>query len=143
MNYLGIDYGTIWIGLAKADNNLRHADPFMEVRNVSAHDAIDTITQIVKREKITTIVTGIPFHEDGKTSKKAQEIEMFITVLKKACPASVIFATVDEYGTSQEAESLLFPGKARKLTKDEKRKVNSKAAAILLQNYLDHTATNS
>ena len=71
MNYLGVDYGTKRIGLAKAEDELKIATPLTTIPNDP--NIFEKIREIVIREKISDIVLGVPVSFDGKEHRFNQE----------------------------------------------------------------------
>ena len=81
MTYLGIDFGTKRIGLAKAEGEMRMAIPLRTI----AHDeaVLDMLRSVVIDEKIDEIVLGIPVSFDGKEHEMAAAARAFGESLKE------------------------------------------------------------
>lgn len=112
---LGIDYGLAHIGLAISEGEI--AEPWGTLKN----SQIGQIGQICKKLNVTTIVVGV---SEGKSGERARN---FGKKLEDVLRLPVRF--VDETLTSNEADS-----GARK----DKNKIHERAAAIILQRYLDN-----
>jgi putative Holliday junction resolvase len=132
---LGIDYGTKRIGLALSDPLGIIATPLETIAN----DALtfERIAAIVEREHARTVVVGMPFNLKGEKSKKAKEVEEFIARLKKHIRAEIIFW--DERFTSTIAQQTLRSMGAKKKDRQNKSTIDSMAAAIILQDFLNST----
>lgn len=128
-NVLGLDIGTVRVGVAVADTMVRIAIPLDTIAMDEAKFA-DDIAKIVARHDITTIVVGYPRNQSGETTKQTEYIEKKAAKLAGIGP-EVVFQ--DESLTSVIAEERL--GSAR--TKVNKNLVDAEAAAILLQDYLE------
>lgn len=122
IKYLGIDWGEKRIGLAQADSETKLALPFKTIDNIS------TLLKIIQAEDIDLIVLGSPkkMNGDEANNKRWQE---FLMYLKKHTDKDIFL--LDERLSSLEADAL-FGNHKVKAGRDEI------AAAIILQNYLDH-----
>ncbi|HEV3256426.1 MAG TPA: Holliday junction resolvase RuvX [Gemmataceae bacterium] len=130
---LGVDYGTVRIGLAVSDPDRTIASPMTTYsRRGRARDAA-YFRQTVEREGIGQIVVGLPVHLDGREGQKAQEARAFGNWLVDVTGLPVVFW--DERFSSVEAEGfLLAAGLTSKRRKGRRDRV---AAQILLQSYMD------
>ncbi|MCL5774733.1 MAG: Holliday junction resolvase RuvX [Patescibacteria group bacterium] len=129
MKILGIDYGEKRIGLAISDESRTFA---RELEILSPKEFWQRISSLAKEEEVERMVLGWPINMAGKETKKTREVEKFRIELEKACAVPV--DVMDERLTSVMAHNL--PG--------GKKNVDSLAAQILLQNYLDkHKHQNS
>jgi len=109
---LGIDYGLKNIGLAISEGSL--AEPYETIKIRDEHHGIKEIEMRVKKLGISEIVVGI---SEGKSRVLAEE---FGNNLKNVLGLPIKF--VDETLTTYEAGG----------------KDHAKAAAIILQRYLDN-----
>ena len=70
---LGVDTGTVRVGLAVCDADRIIASPLeIRERQVDDRDAA-YFREVVKREQIVGIVLGLPLHTSGNESKKSIE----------------------------------------------------------------------
>lgn len=134
--YLGVDYGTKRVGLAISDGLGLTARP-MEV--VQRADAVDRIAQIVKGETVEVIVVGLPTGLSGIEGESARLARELGAELEASTGAQVDF--VDERFTSKMAESALLESGMRR--RDRKENIDKVAAALFLQDYLDHPRKGS
>jgi putative Holliday junction resolvase len=132
---LGIDYGSVRIGLALSDRDQRIAAPFqLYERRKSAEDAA-FFQKLVTQEKVAGIVLGLPIHLSGSESKKSREVRQFGQWLGKLTKLPVAYC--DERFTTAFAWDEL---KAGGLKASQRRKQLDKVAAqMMLQHYLDNT----
>lgn len=124
MKILGIDYGEKRIGLAISDESLTFA---RELKIFSPKVFWMKIGQLIAEEEIGKVVLGWPINMAGKETKKTQEVKGFKQELENNFGVEVDI--MDERLTSVMAKHL--PG--------GKKNIDSLAAQILLQNYLDKT----
>jgi putative Holliday junction resolvase len=130
---LGVDFGSVRVGLAVTDAGRSIASPLATyIRRGQAQDAA-YFRRLVQEEEIGQIVVGLPLHLDGREGQKAIEARAFGRWLAGITSLPVIW--YDERFTTVEAEShLLTAGLTNKRRKDRRDRV---AAQILLQTYLD------
>lgn len=130
---LAIDYGTKRIGLALTDPLLTFAYPFETIINNKS--VWEQLKIIIEEKNISKIILGYPTREDGKDSKLIPEINKFKEKLTKNFKIEVILW--DEMYTSKIAESRIIKTVKKKKNRKDKGLIDSNAAAIMLQEYLD------
>lgn len=131
---LGIDYGSKRIGISMSDPLQIIATALETIPNNSR--TFEALTEIVQREHVEYIVVGMPLNLKGEKAQKAQEVMEFIQQLKKNIDSEIL--TWDERFTSSLAhDTLLRMGTKKKERRTNKGRVDSMAAAIMLQNFLD------
>jgi len=133
---VGIDYGTVRIGIAMADLSLGIAGPYKNyTRRSTALDA-QFFQQLAEQEAIERFVVGLPVHLTGHESQKSQEARAFGAWLHETTEVPVEY--FDERFTTAFADELLS---TRKLTKKKRQaRRDSLAAQIMLTAYLEADA---
>ena len=131
---LGVDFGHVRIGLSISDPLQIIAQPFTTLGNEPG--IIARICDIVVKEAIGLIVVGMPLNLKGKKGKKAQEVEKFIDEIKNATKVEVVHWD-ERFTTSIAHQTLLTMGTKRDERRKKKGRVDSMAAAIMLQGFLD------
>lgn len=132
----GIDFGTVRIGIATADLDVRIAGPYETyARRNEALDA-EYFRQLANGEQISRFVVGLPVHANGSETQKSREARAFGAWLAQATGVPVEF--FDERYTSAEAESLLLAAGLTK--KRRKQRMDQLAAQIMLTAYLESGA---
>jgi putative Holliday junction resolvase len=130
---LGVDFGTVRIGLAISDPDRRIASPLATYEWKGSEAAARFFSKLVDEEQIGGIVLGMPVHLDGREGEKARQARKFGAQLTTMTMVPVVFW--DERFTTVEAEHWLqaagLTSKRRKARRDQV------AAQILLQAYLD------
>ena len=130
---LGVDYGTVRVGLAISDAERRLASPLaVYERRGREADAVYFRT-LIEAEEVGALVVGMPVHLDGREGQKAIEARAFGVWLAEATGLPVTFW--DERFSTVEAESALW--QAGLTHKKRKARRDRVAAQILLQAYLD------
>src|ERR1035438_3162883 len=70
---LAMDYGRTKIGLALADSEARIATPFDVMKRVNRNEDMRRLRELVRDEKVTRIVVGLPLRLDGTHGEMAHE----------------------------------------------------------------------
>jgi putative Holliday junction resolvase len=132
---LGIDHGDARIGLAISDELGMLAHP-LETIHLKDGDPLPRIMQIVARDKIGTIVLGLPRNMDGSYGPAAQKVRAFADQLTAvvSCPIKLW----DERMTTKAAQRGLHA--AGRNTKQSRSVIDQAAAQLILQGWLDSQA---
>ena len=130
---LGIDYGTVRIGIAIADLEVGIAGPHETyTRRNKKLDAL-YFSELAKAERPARFVVGLPVHLSGSESQKSREAREFGDWLGALTSIPVDY--FDERYTSAEAEAIL--GDAQLTKKKRKARIDQLAAQIMLTAYLE------
>ena len=139
MRIVGLDVGTRRIGVAISDASGTLARP-VKTLTIGALDSrsVDLVVQEIERlgmenDSIDGVVVGLPRRLDGSANDMTRKVDTFATHLKTRLAVPVVLQ--DERLTSREAESRLAV--REKDWRARKAKIDSMAAAIILQDYLD------
>jgi putative Holliday junction resolvase len=136
---LGVDYGSVRIGLAVSDPERRLASPLAVYERHSRERDAEYFRALADAEEIGALVVGLPVHLDGREGAKAAEARAFGVWLAETTGLTVTFC--DERFSTVEAESALWQaGLTHKKRKERRDRV---AAQILLQAYVDAGCPNS
>ena len=129
MKYLGIDFGSSYIGLAMGDSDARLALPYDTIAEKDKKQQVALIEQVIADEEIDEIVVGLPLSLEGEEEDQAEATERFIGDLSNEIDLPV--HREDERFTSQLAQRLQAEDSGGKF--DE----HALAAAAILQTFLD------
>ena len=132
---LAIDYGRKRIGLAISDEVGLTGQPLAAIVRKNRRTDLARLRDIVKQQGVGAILIGLPLHMSGKSSEMATEATGFAARLKNEFGLPVKLR--DERLTSWEAEQM-----AAELGLRKNADIDSLAAAILLREYLDETASD-
>ncbi|WP_221031722.1 Holliday junction resolvase RuvX [Actomonas aquatica] len=132
MRFLGIDPGTKRIGLASGDE-LGLASPLPALTQADADLRWGALLEEIRRRRIDELVVGYPLNMDDSVGPKAKEAEAFAERLGHETGLPVHL--VDERLSSHAAESTLPKHKLRDMRASGV--IDSRAAALILQDYLD------
>ena len=126
--YLALDVGEKRIGVAVARGDVRIAIPLETIEVDGAE--IERIAKIIKLEGASAVVVGYPRNQSGEPTAQTAYVEKFASQLRGLAP-ELIFQ--DESLTSVLAEQQL--NATRKSY--SKGDIDAKAAALILQDYLE------
>ncbi len=135
MRYLGIDLGSKTIGLSISDETLTIASAYKTIffENEDYTGTVSEIMDIVKENNIKKIVMGLPKNMNNTLGERALITLEYKNLLEKALDMEIIM--IDERLTSVISNSILIEADLSR--KKRKKKVDSVAAQIILQDYLD------
>jgi len=138
--FLGIDYGTKRIGVAISDENSTLAFPLEIISNDL--NTFKKLADIIKQNKIIEIVVGESVDFSGKLNVLSGRIEVFILELQEKFELPVHkqkeFLTSVEARRSKNNKQTENRGQAHSKIKQIKSgRIDSSAAALILQRYLD------
>ena len=133
---LGIDYGSLTIGLAIYDVDTDFVYPLKTIKRPRENilrESLREISDIVDKEKISKIVIGFPLSMDDSTNDRTELTKSFADKLKLRISPDIEIIFQDERLTSVEAKEILDMNN-RKL-KDQKKDIDQIAAMIILNDY--------
>ncbi|MCL2101393.1 MAG: Holliday junction resolvase RuvX [Fibromonadales bacterium] len=125
-NYLAIDYGERRVGIAFACSSIGIAFP-RETIDLSEKNLWTELEKLVKINKITDFVLGMPIHPNNHPDSKQKVVEIFAKELQKKFP-KIQLHTQDESYSTQEATAII--------NTTDKKKIDKAAAAIILRRFL-------
>ena len=130
MKYLGLDLGTKTLGLAISNGKI--ASTLKTIRYEDIDKLISELQSIVSEYKIDLLVLGLPKNMNNTIGPRAIETLEFKEKLEKLNYKVVL---QDERLSTVSAHNYMI--KADMSRKKRKEKVDSLAATIILQTYLD------
>lgn len=129
---LAIDFGRKRTGLAVTD-------PLKIVANglatIPTHTLMDFIQDYIKREDVERIVVGLPKRLDNTPSESMKWLDPFLNRLRKVLPDMPV-TLYDERFTSTLAHKAMIDGGMKKSDRRNKAVVDTIAASIILNDYL-------
>lgn len=145
MRVLALDVGTRRIGVAFADTSVRIAIP-REMIPVDGNE-LANIAKSLRLEKAEVLVCGFPRNSKGEATKQTELVQEFVEKLKDYLVEKgqnlpeICFQ--DESLTSVMAETQL--SQKKELTRKDRANgiVDSEAAAIILQDFLESADLSS
>lgn len=131
---LALDIGRRRIGVAGCDRLGLLVTELPTLQNRSFRTLVNDLKALITARQITVLVIGLPYTMDGNLGKQAQWVKTFAEKLSSILKIPVEY--VDERLTSFQAEQML-QAEGVKLSRHNKGLIDQKAAAIILQQWLD------
>ena len=135
---LGIDLGSVRIGLALSDPLGLTAQPAGHLKSGGLARDLVAIAATVRREGVVRVIVGHPRTLSGERGPSAARAEAFAEALRAAL-GGVPVDLWDERLTTAQAQRVLSSADVSRSRRREA--VDAMAAAILLQSYLDAEAS--
>lgn len=139
MRIMGIDYGDSRVGIALSDPLMITAQGHTTLPNKVYPKMIDSVVKIAEEYKVDRIVIGMPKNLNGSLGDRADVTKKFYTDLKERL-ADIEIILWDERLTTVQAAGILNVTNTR--GKDRKNVIDTVAAAIILQSYMDYIKKN-
>lgn len=134
MRYIGLDLGSKTLGVSLSDQNGIIASSHKIIRHDEEYERlIDDVQQIIDEYKVEKIVLGLPKNMNGTIGPKGELSYKFKEMLEEKTGLEVILE--DERLSTKEATNLLIKNDTSR--KKRKKVIDSLAATIILQSYLD------
>lgn len=133
MILLGLDIGTVRIGIAKSDPLGIIAQPLTVIDAQDRQSVIERLRKIVTEERVEKIIVGLPKNMDGSLGPAAKLVSEWVDLLTKNL--SVPIGTWDERLSTKTAERVLIEGDLSR--KKRKEHIDKLAAQVILQHYLE------
>lgn len=136
---VGLDFGTKRVGIAIADPLRMFSQP---VGTFSQSGAIEVLDGINNDEGLRHIVIGWPLEEDGTEGRATEQVQHYINRLKKKFPDAIIVRQDERYSSERAKQVIRLSGRPS-LRKTGRERIDTAAAGIILQEYLEDTQSNS
>jgi putative Holliday junction resolvase len=131
---VALDVGDARVGVAASDPTGLLASPVTILKR-DAH-TIEKVVDLVRELSAGAVLVGLPLNMDGSVGFQAKKVQKFARQIEQAvAPLPVIME--DERESTADARELRLARGTRQ--KKRRERVDSEAAAIFLQAYLDRT----
>ncbi len=141
MRIMGLDYGTVTVGVAISDALKITAQGIETIRRKEENKLRRTLARIeelVKAYEVDTIVVGLPKNMNNTMGERANKSVEFADMVRRRTGVEVVMW--DERLTTVTAHNVMLEADiSRKKRYDVVDKV---AAVIILQNYLDYSSND-
>lgn len=133
MRYIGLDLGTKTLGIAISDQSGLIASTYKTIRYEDEEILKQKLLEIINEKQIDKIVLGLPKNMNNSIGQRAEQTIKFKEDLEKITDKEIILQ--DERLTTIAAHNYMIEANISR--KKRKQKVDSLAANIILQTYLD------
>ncbi len=133
MIILSVDLGKARTGLAICDESEMLATPLAQINEKNVDILLEKVANVALARQAEMIIVGLPKNMDGSEGESAKYAREFGVRIKEK--TKLLVRMQDERGTTITAHKYLNATNTR--GKKRKNVVDSVAATIILQNYLD------
>ncbi len=134
MRYLGLDLGSKTLGVALSDKTGLIATSLTIIRHNEEYSSlIEKVKELKEEYQVEEIVLGYPKNMNNTLGEKAKLSEKFKKMLEDNLGVKVHL--MDERLTTKQVENILIANDTSR--KKRKKVIDSLAATIILQSYLD------
>ena len=135
---LGLDIGLKRVGIAGCDGTGLIATGITTLVRSSFDRDVAYLREIVSQRRVQILVAGLPYSLSGELGAQARQVQKYANRIARALELPLEY--VDERLTSVEAEELM---KAAGMNLSQnKGSIDRKAAAVILQQWLDQRRQN-
>jgi len=131
---LGVDVGTVRVGLALSDPTGTLASPLETLRRAKDGSDLDRLAALVVEHEVAEVVVGEPRHLSGASGASAQDANAYSEALAGRV-ADVPVYMIDERLSTVTAASHLREGGID--SRKQRPVIDQAAAVVILQQYLD------
>ena len=138
MKIMAVDYGDARTGLAVCDRTEFLASPIGTIEERNAQVLAMKVAHMAEQYEVGEIIVGLPKNMNGSIGPRAQKCQAFANMLNELteCPVNMW----DERSTTVTAHQILNETNVR--GKNRKAVVDTVAATVILQGYLDYRKKN-
>jgi len=137
---LGVDVGARRIGVAVSEGAI--AVPLTIITHTNRVTDLARIVELAERERAAAIVVGLPVSLDGREHEQARLTRRFGEQLAACAPIPVVFHD-ERYSTITAQAASDMPGapaparRGRSAPPRRRKPIDDRAAAVILQSYID------
>jgi len=131
---MGVDVGTVRVGLALSDPTGTLASPLDTLRRAKNKGDLDRLAALVVEHEVTEVVVGEPVHLSGASGASAQDAADYAQELADRIPDVPVILIDERLSTVTAATHLRESGiDSRK----QRPVIDQAAAVVILQQFLD------
>jgi len=130
MTIIGLDVGTVRVGVATADPQVKIPFP-LGVWQRAQYEAEKNLLKLIEERNASLLVVGLPLDSEGNRTAICESIEGFVRRIAKRTPIKIEY--VDEAFSSVEASEKLS------LASQANQHVDAHAACLILDRYFELT----
>lgn len=133
MRILGLDLGTVRLGVAVSDEMGWTAQPLTVIKHRGEKEDLDAIAEIIEEYGVGELVVGLPTNMNGSIGPMAEKALKFMDELRQRFDLPV--HQWDERLSTVAVERTLLDADVRR--NKRKKVIDKMAASYILQGYLD------
>ena len=131
---IGVDVGTVRVGLAMSDPTGTLASPLETLKRAKDGSDLDRLVSLVLEHEVTEVVVGEPVHLSGASGASAADAGAYAQALADRIP-DVPVQLIDERLSTVTAASHLREGGID--SRKQRSVIDQAAAVVILQQFLD------
>jgi putative holliday junction resolvase len=131
---MGVDVGTVRVGLAMSDPTGTLASPLETLKRAKDGSDLDRLVALVMEHEVTEVVVGEPVHLSGASGASAEDAGAYAQALADRIP-DVPVQLIDERLSTVTAASHLREGGID--SRKQRSVIDQAAAVVILQQFLD------
>ena len=132
MRLIGLDWGTVRVGIAMSDEEQKMAFPLQQT--IASSTAVDEILKLSEEYDVEKIIIGLPVSLKGEETESAEKTRKFAKKIEDRVHLPIEF--VDERFSSVASTQSLHD---QNIKEAEQRHIKDNvAAALLLQQFIDN-----
>ena len=135
---LGVDVGTVRVGLARSDPTGTLASPLETLRRAKDGSDLDRLAALVSEHEVTEVVVGEPRHLSGASGVSAEDANAYSEALAGRIADVPVFMIDERLSTVTAASHLRESGID---SRGQRPVIDQAAAVVILQQYLDGRQT--
>ena len=139
--YLSLDYGLRRVGIAVSDEDKKYS--FSRDFLFNDKNLFIKLLSLIEQEKISRIILGYPLNLKSEKTSQTIEVEKFKQKLESILQKNSLAIFVDLFDerlTSNMAKQSIISSGLKRKKRQDKGLVDSTAAQIILQDYMDSLA---
>ncbi|MGY1618406.1 Holliday junction resolvase RuvX [Geodermatophilus sp. SYSU D00691] len=137
---LGIDVGTVRVGVALSDATGTLASPLETVKRAKDGSDLDRIAALVAEHEVTEVVVGEPRHLSGASGASAEDAATYSRALADRIGSVPLHHVDERLSTVTAANSLREAGRD---SRAQRSVIDQAAAVVILQHFLDSRRSSS
>ncbi|MCW2698539.1 MAG: yqgF, partial [Blastococcus sp.] len=137
---LGVDVGTVRVGVALSDPTGTLASPLETLRRAKNMSDLDRLAALVMEHEVAEVVVGEPVHLSGASGASAADAANYAQELADRIP-DVPVNLIDERLSTVTAANHLREGGID--SRKQRRVIDQAAAVVILQQFLDSRRAGS
>jgi putative Holliday junction resolvase len=137
---LGVDVGTVRVGVALSDPTGTLASPLETVQRAKDGSDLDRLAALVVEHEVSEIVVGEPRHLSGASGASAEDATAYSRALAGRIGDVPVHLVDERLSTVTAAQSLREAGRD---SRAQRSVIDQAAAVVILQQFLDTRGSSS
>ncbi|WP_448623709.1 Holliday junction resolvase RuvX [Geodermatophilus sp. URMC 64] len=131
---MGVDVGTVRVGVALSDATGTLASPLETVKRAKDESDLDRLASLVVEHEVTEVVVGEPRHLSGASGASAEDATAYSRALAGRIGDVPVHLVDERLSTVTAAQSLREAGRD---SRAQRSVIDQAAAVVILQHFLD------